>query len=80
MQDRDGEVEFEELRKVVDELNAQTLLDKGGAYSGNPPLDARSIWALLDQDRSGAISVNEFAESARAAAAISPPPVPARKA
>lgn len=99
--DHDGEIGFDELQKVVDEMNqeeeesARSSADAGNGSGGGafryseggadhgvshrPPLDARAIWALLDQDRSGTISINEFAESARAAAVyFSASPAPFR--
>ena len=39
----------------------------GVAFRHQPELDARAIWSLLDINKDGAISMNEFAEWNRAA-------------
>ena len=39
----------------------------GVAFRHQPVLDARAIWSLLDINKDGAISMNEFAEWNRAA-------------
>jgi len=70
--DRNGDVSFNELDRLVRDLNADRAIaagDGAGVSSviEHPLLDSRALWALLDRDRSGAVSLNEFAEGARAA-------------
>ena len=80
-QDHDGEVTFLEFENIVDRLNEIALKseDNAAAFAGskscggatNAPnvelLDARLLWGLLDQDRSGSLSLNELAEGTRSA-------------
>jgi len=74
--DRDGEVTYSEFERVVNKLNESS--QEGGAtleYSTNCAsnlggvafLDVGLLWGLLDQDRSGSISLNELAEGTRSA-------------
>jgi len=57
--DHSGTIAFSELEQVVHRLNEQ---QKDMVF---PPLDAQSLWNLLDRDGSGEIDVNEFAEGTR---------------
>jgi len=80
-QDHDGEVTFLEFANIVDRLNAIALEneDNAAAFAGSKScggamdascvelLDARLLWGLLDQDRSGSLSLNELAEGTRSA-------------
>jgi Ca2+-binding EF-hand superfamily protein len=67
--DSDGHVSFGELDALISLLNGDRRCKQQELATGveHPALDSKGLWAALDRNRSGRVSLNEFAEGARAA-------------